>query len=112
MTQEIPPAQRGRGILALAVLLAITAIVYTPSLSDQFVYDDHRFVPDNEEIRDLGNIVRFFTDIRTMTETHGESGWDDIYRPLRTLSFAVDWAIFGENAMRMLFMKKDTTETL
>ena len=29
----------------VAGLLALTAVVYVPSLSDSFVYDDHRFIP-------------------------------------------------------------------
>ena len=54
-----------------------------------FVYDDHRFIERNVAIRSLGNTLDFVLDPRTISE----ESWEGIYRPLRTLSFAVDHAL-------------------
>ena len=77
----------------MLVLVAVVAIAYLPSLFCGFVYDDHRFVEDNDAVANLSpkNIVRYFTDQRTVAFY----GWDGIYRPIRTFDFAVDWTISG-----------------
>ncbi|MEW6746861.1 MAG: tetratricopeptide repeat protein [Planctomycetota bacterium] len=66
-----------------------TVVAYIPALQAGFVYDDSRFVTDNPSIRDLGRVVSFFTDQSAMTADFDR----DIYRPLRTLAFALDWAL-------------------
>jgi tetratricopeptide (TPR) repeat protein len=94
-------ATPGRDRVIAGVLLAATLVAFVPGLvSDTFVFDDIRFIPHNRAIRDLGNTPRFFTDPSTMTQVNpGTAGAYDIYRPMRTLSFAVDWALFGEHAV-------------
>lgn len=75
---------------ALVVLLAVVA--YLPSLSGGFVSDDKRFIVDNGAVHEL-SLARawtYFTDPATQA-TFGH----DIYRPLRTLGFAIDWAVSG-----------------
>ncbi len=78
-----------------AILVAVLAFAaYLPALGGGFLeLDDLRFVRDNEAIHSLGpgRVARFFTDPRTVSE----KGWQGIYRPLRTLDFAIDWAISG-----------------
>ncbi len=75
------------------VILGLCLAAYYPSLSGEFLYDDVRFVEDNEAIRSLApsSIASFFTDPATLAPV----GWKGIYRPLRTLDFAIDWAISG-----------------
>lgn len=73
------------------VLLAFAA--HGRSLSAGFVYDDHRFVELNPAIASLADPVSFFTDPATASAAQGVQ--PDIYRPLRTLHFAVDRAVFG-----------------
>jgi len=82
----------------LGLLVLATALAHSTALDGDFVFDDFRFVPENPAIRDLGNLPGFFTDAATMTATPGTTGWNDIYRPLRTLAFAIDWKMFGPNA--------------
>lgn len=56
------------------------------------MYDDHRFVEQNPALETL-DVKAYFTDPATASASAGIQ--HDIYRPLRTLSFAVDRAIFG-----------------
>ncbi len=81
--------------ILLPLLLVLASVgVYTGLLLRgdlEFVYDDNRFVRDNQSIRDLGNLTSFFTD----PATADLRAWSGIYRPIRTLDFAVDYAIVG-----------------
>lgn len=79
-----------------AVVLALVLLAFAAhgrSLASGFVYDDHRFVELNPAIRSLGSPLSFFTDPGTASAAQGVQA--DIYRPLRTLDFAVDHALFG-----------------
>ena len=75
------------------IILALSLAAYLPALFGDFVYDDVRFVKENEAIRSLSPaaIASFFTDPKTIAPV----GWKGIYRPIRTLDFAVDHAIGG-----------------
>ena len=71
--------------------IAILAfVVYAPALFGGYVYDDERFIGRNPPVTDatVGSVADYFAD----ASTHGVIG-HDIYRPLRTLDFAIDWAI-------------------
>jgi len=81
-------------ILVVVALMALVVLVYQGSLSGDFVYDDHRFVANNPALRTLGNIPDFFTDPSTVDP---EGNWEGIYRPLRTLDYALDYFFFGSN---------------
>ncbi len=79
---------------ALALVVALAALLaHARALGHGFVYDDHRFVERNDAIASLGNVARFFSDPATASAAAGVE--PDIYRPLRTLAFAVDRALFG-----------------
>lgn len=85
---------RGRGpslwaLLALVVLAVFLA--HGRSLGGDFVFDDVRFIRDNPRLEDLSRPWEFFTDPSLADGTNAP----DIYRPLRTLHFAVDRALFG-----------------
>jgi protein O-mannosyl-transferase len=69
----------------------VAVLVFLPGVFGEFVYDDHRFIERNEAIHSLGNTLDFVLDPRTCTE----ESWEGIYRPLRTFSFAVDYALWG-----------------
>ncbi|MHC4338988.1 MAG: hypothetical protein ACYSX0_02065 [Planctomycetota bacterium] len=75
------------------ILIACLAfLVYVPALLGGFVYEDERFIEKNTAVADLSwaNVGRYFTD----PTSHAVVG-HDVYRPLRTLEFAVDWALSG-----------------
>jgi len=72
------------------VLVTLVILAYLPSLGGEFVSDDHRFIERNEAIHRL-TPIRYFTDLTAQAT----EAWGGIYRPLRTLDFAIDWAISG-----------------
>lgn len=82
---------RATALGALALLL-VCLVAYGPVLGAGFVYDDHRFIVHNESIRSL-DLGGAFTN--ASTASHGEGIQHDIYRPLRTVFFMLEWAAFG-----------------
>lgn len=78
----------------LVLLLAGAVLaVYSPVRDHEFVYDDVRFIEGNPALDTL-DPVRFLVDPSTVDPT---GGFEGIYRPLRTLSFAVQVAVFGRD---------------
>ena len=73
-------------VIALAALIA-----YGTSLSAGFVWDDDYIVTRNQAIRSLSGTPDFFTDANTMASISDFR----FYRPIRTLSFAIDYHIGG-----------------
>jgi len=72
------------------ILIAVAGfIIYSNALHNQFVFDDKYFIVDNPCIRNLKNIPSFFTSVKSF----GPTGNFYIYRPLSTLSYAVDYAL-------------------
>ena len=80
---------RQKNILILAAILATTLIVYWPSLRGQFTnWDDRPLVAENPAIRSLApaNVARIF-----VSTNRGA------YLPVRLLSYAVDYSVWGNN---------------
>src|SRR6185369_5982422 len=83
-----PPAkvnkndQRTQYVL-LAVILLISFIIYLPSLSGTFVWDDGDYVQNNNLIRTI-NLKEIFS--------HYVVG---NYHPLTVLTFAIEYQLFG-----------------
>src|SRR5262245_1675597 len=65
------------------VLAAFSAGLYLRTMQNPFVYDDRLTVVDNWSIRHLADI---YTVLRF-----------DLFRPLVNLSFAIDYALWGQN---------------
>jgi Flp pilus assembly protein TadD len=70
----------------VALLGALTALVYLNSLQNEFVFDDLGLIVESSRIRDL----------RNLPEILGIDG-RSAYRPLRTASHAIEYALFGLN---------------
>jgi len=82
---------RQKNILILAAILATTLIVYWPSLRGQFTnWDDRPLVAENPAIRSLapGNVAKIF-----VSTNRGA------YLPVRLLSYAVDYSVWGSNPL-------------
>lgn len=80
-----------RNLLNISILVIITIIVYANSLSNDFVYDDRSLITDNYLFRYHFTAKTFFnSDYFKYT---GELS----YRPLCTLSFLVDYLLWGLN---------------
>jgi tetratricopeptide (TPR) repeat protein len=71
----------------------VTVAVHAGGLGGDFVYDDHRFLRANDDIRSIPWLAAF-TD--PSTASHDEGIQHDIYRPLRTLLFAFEYALFAD----------------
>jgi tetratricopeptide (TPR) repeat protein len=85
---------RDRRYALLAALIAIAA--FLPALWSGFVYDDHRFYEGNPHLSHASILWRAFADPVCQTADGTEAG---LWRPLRTLSFAFDHALFGDSAV-------------
>ncbi|MFI5402711.1 MAG: hypothetical protein ACHQ1G_07230 [Planctomycetota bacterium] len=79
------------------LLVAVTALlVHAPANWGEFVFhDDYRYVVNNPAIDRVGDPLRFFTDLSTLSE---QSPTADIYRPVRTLSYAAITALRGKES--------------
>lgn len=80
---------------AFLFIALFSSALYINSISGEFIWDDQSFVADNTSIRTLANFGRFFTDNKT--GAIGELA-NDVYRPLTTLSYAIDHAVWGLNS--------------
>jgi hypothetical protein len=79
--------------LFLLVLAAAASLAYSNNFTAGFVYDDYPFILENPAVRTLSNPIRFFTS----REAFSEKGQYVIYRPLATLSFALNYRLGGYN---------------
>ena len=80
--------------LAVGGLLAtLVALLYGPFLHSPFFFDDYHSLVDNRHLRDVGNIPRFFLE-GTGYSAHA---WRVAYRPLLSASFALSFAVTGED---------------
>lgn len=90
------PHERRVWILASLFVVVVTFLVHGSSIAGGFVYDDHRFIEHNTALRDL-SLVDAFAD--PASASHGDGIQHDIYRPLRTLLFSLEYSLFaGKNA--------------
>lgn len=89
-------AHRHSPAIHIIIITVITAIVYLNSIGNGFVGDDNGFVAYNVSIRDLGNLPDFFFDSAKTLAGYDPNWGTYIYRPLRTVSYAIDYAVFGQ----------------
>jgi tetratricopeptide (TPR) repeat protein len=82
-----------RRAVPLATLAALTLIfaAYANFFHNSFHFDDSHVVETNLFLRSLKNAPRFFTDANTFSSLPANA----TYRPLTTLSLALDYAIGG-----------------
>ncbi len=80
----------------LCVMAMVCLGVYLNAITNGFVGDDYGFITSNYAIRDLANTWRFFSDSKGTVAGYTLPEYGAlIYRPLRTLSYAVDYSLFG-----------------
>ena len=80
--------------LAISILILLTFLSYSPSLKNYFVWDDVFFIAQNNYIKDLSFLPQYFYSAKTYSSRPNYY----IYRPLRTLTFALEYKIWGLNA--------------
>lgn len=83
-------------LYCLAAIILIAA-AYSNSLDNAFHFDDSHVIETNLYLRSLENIPKFFTDANTFSSLPQNA----TYRPLVTLSLAIDYAIAGGLAPRV-----------
>ncbi len=75
-------------------MFLVGVIAYLPSLGNGFLWDDYAFFVDNESVT-LGRFDRIFSE----STTSGVGQVSNYYRPLTSLTFALDKAVWGLNPM-------------
>src|SRR5947209_2380630 len=75
-------------LIACAAAIALIAAAYASSLDNSFHFDDSHVIQSNVYIRSLHNVPLFFEDAHTFSSLPQNS----TYRPLVTLSLALDYA--------------------
>lgn len=87
--QAKPISPSGDWFRALTFVAAVLIVAaYANSLRNEFHFDDSHVIVNNLYIRSLSNIPLFFTDANTFSSLPQNA----TYRPLVTLSYALDYA--------------------
>jgi len=76
-------------VLAAAAAMLVLFAAYGNFFNNAFHFDDEHVIVENASIRSLSNVPRFFTDANTFSSLPSNA----TYRPLVTLSFAIDYAV-------------------
>lgn len=76
------------------IIISVGLICYSYSAGGKFIWDDNYFVVENTSIHTILNARSFFTDPSTLAR--GKLALEN-YRPLVTLSYAIDYSIWGLN---------------
>ncbi|MDP8298429.1 MAG: tetratricopeptide repeat protein [Candidatus Tantalella remota] len=83
---------RKKHIINIALLLLLTAALFMNTLQNSFVWDDHDLIARDTSVHDLKNIPAIFSVSYWKAPPSGASGE---YRPVSTLTFAIDHALWG-----------------
>ncbi|NCQ65805.1 MAG: hypothetical protein COZ34_04035 [Candidatus Pacebacteria bacterium CG_4_10_14_3_um_filter_34_15] len=79
-------------IKLIGILLIIGLLAYLPSLKNSFLWDDEQFIYNNSYVKNF-ELKKIFTE----NTIAGAGETSSYYRPLTTLSFAIDHQIWGLN---------------
>lgn len=85
---------KNQKIKLILILVVVTFFGYLSSLSSPFFWDDQQFIVDNLDVRNF-HIGRLFT----QSTTSGGGITSNYYRPLTSLSFALDVKVWGLNPL-------------
>lgn len=77
--------------LSALLLVCCVSLLYVNSLNNAFQYDDLHSIVENPHIRDVGNIVDYFTDATYFSRDKDKG----MYRPLLLASLALNYAWGG-----------------
>ena len=91
--EPVPSGRKPLQVIQLLALAAIAAVVFGNTLGNELLWDDTALIRDNTFIRQWRNIPSFFTP-RYWNEAHPFAGH---YRPVRTVTFALDYSLWGLN---------------
>ncbi len=77
--------------IAVTAALLLVALAYSNHFHNAFHFDDIHTIENNVFIRDLSNFKLFFTS----AQTHSSLPSNQAYRPMHTLSVAIDYKLAG-----------------
>jgi tetratricopeptide (TPR) repeat protein len=98
---HLEPGGSKRPLLVPAVAVAsLLLAAYSNSFSNAFHFDDDHVVVNNLYLRSLKNAGHFFTDAHTFSSQPTNA----TYRPLLSLSYALDYAIAGDLDVRQFHL--------
>jgi hypothetical protein len=80
----------GAGPAAASALLAL--LLYAVTLGGTFIYDDQFIVREDERLHDASRWVEYWT------TDYFAGGMDRLWRPLVSMSFALEWKLHGDRA--------------
>ncbi len=83
-----------------ALLTALVLLVWGQSISFQFVWDDKFFIKDLQSIRSLRQVPEMFYSLAAQSS---QPEAFTLFRPLRTLHYAILYALGGDTAQPWLF---------
>ena len=88
--------------LVIILLIMITAVVYAPSLKNDFVWDDYIVIVDNTFIKSWENFPTIFskaylTPVEVLTSGGLTGSGETTYRPVVTISYFFDYWIWKLN---------------
>lgn len=81
-----------KNIFIIIAIIALTFLSYINTLNNSFVYDDNTYIVENRQIRSIANIPNAF--VSSYPPDSKEQG---LYRPMVTISYIFDYAIWGLN---------------
>ncbi len=81
-----------KNIIIITLIIILTALSYINTLNNSFVYDDNTYVVENRQIRSASNIPKAF-----ISSYPPDSKGQGLYRPLVTVSYIIDYALWGLN---------------
>ena len=88
-----------RNLLFLLIILG-TFYIYSGALTGPFIWDDEHFILRNPSITSFEKLPEYFIS----KETYSMEGTVDIYRPLRNVSYLIDYLLFGLNPFGFHFV--------
>ncbi|KAB2959762.1 MAG: tetratricopeptide repeat protein [Candidatus Methylomirabilis oxygeniifera] len=77
---------RSHPVAVCLAIVGLAGLLYAGSLLNGFAFDDHLLVETNLQFRSIEGLTQLFR----------SGGWLT-YRPIRTASYAIDYALFGLN---------------
>jgi tetratricopeptide (TPR) repeat protein len=83
--------------LSALVCLVVVFVAWANTLPNGFHFDDSHVVVNNLFLRDLAHVPRYFVDARTFSSLPANA----TYRPLTTLSLAIDYRLAGGLSSRV-----------
>ena len=81
-----------KALLAAGLILTLAIAAYSGSLKAEFQFDDYHQIVNNPAVENLKNLPRFFADIKFASLENR-----DFYRPVTLASFAVSYALSGND---------------